>query len=679
MNTTFSIPNTYGDHMVFQQDMPIRIVGTAPGGMEITVRMDGPDIAREIKTVTEKNGTWKAVFKPFKAGGPYEITITDAVGTIIRLQDVMVGEVWFLGGQSNMEFPVSGDNFFYSLRNGKEIAAAANDPLLRVFRMPRTVSPDGPCDNAPTGTCWKTATSAENVSSVSAIGYLFGQRLRKRLGVPVGLIHSNWGGCRIEPWIDEQTLRRHSFKTELEQIKYARIQDGKRKKQTDSKIFKKNADEFNAWIRKFRNTAPETTAEALAGWANPDEASGKWTPIRITDCYRKGVATPGVAWYRTTVTIPDSWPNKQSAVRFDCLNDCGSVFWDGKPIGKTDVDEPDYWAIPRRFALTKAQAKPGKHLLCVRLENHSACGYVNGPCLVCDDWLLDLSKEPWEERIEFRASCAIGPRPCVPQLAVSNNFAQRLTFSVPSTLFNAMFAPFRNLHFRGALWYQGCSNAGDYARYDRLQRALVESWRRATGNPNLYFLAVELAGFMQHTPENRLPDDFWKESEPVESAWSHIRVEQEKIRFVRHCDIASAVDIGDHSDIHPANKAEVARRLEALAAKLCYHAKGLATGPRAVAAKREGNAIRVSFENVGKGLELRDGDTFGEHAWAICGRDKKWVWADARLEGKTVLVFSPDVPNPVSVRYAWDAYPPNMRLWNKDGFPAFPVPPLRAK
>lgn len=679
MNATFSIPNTYGDHMVFQQGMPIRLVGTAPGGMEITIRMTGAETAREIKVVAEKDGTWKAVFNPLKAGGPYEIAITEPDGTTIRLHDVMVGEVWFLGGQSNMEFPVAGDNRFYSLRNGKEIAAAANDPLLRLFRMPRVVSPDGPCDSVPTGTGWETATCAEAVSSVSAIGYLFGQRLRKRLGVPVGLIHSNWGGCRIEPWIDEETLRRHSFKLELEQLKYARIQNGRKKKLTDSKIFKQKTAEFDAWIRRFRNIAPETTKEALAGWMKPSSANGEWKTMRIADCSRKGAASPGVVWYRTTVDIPDSWPAKASEIRFDCLNDCGTIFWDGEPIGNTDVDEADYWALPRSFSLKKAQAKPGRHLLCVRLENHAACGYVSNPRLICMDQLLDLSKTDWEERIEFRAPCAIGPRPCVPQFAVSNAFAQRFSNGVPSTLFNAMFAPFRNFRFRGALWYQGCSNAGEYGRYDRLQRALVESWRRATDNPDMVFLAVELAGFAQHSPENRLPDDFWKEADPAESAFAHIRAEQEKIRFVRNCEIASAVDIGDHSDIHPANKAEVARRLEALAAKLAYNAKGLATGPRAVAAKREGNAIRVSFENVGKGLELRDGNTFGEHAWAICGRDKKWVWADARLEGKTVLVFSPDVPNPVFVRYAFEAYPPNMHLWNKDGFPAFPVPPLRAK
>lgn len=682
MNASFCIPNTYGDHMVFQREKPIRLVGTAPAGSLVYADMNGGQFCRHGEAQTRKDGHWEIELAPLEAGGPYEIRIVSTTGTAIVLRDVMVGEVWFLGGQSNMEFPVHCGNPFFQLTDGVEVAAAADDPLLRLYRMPFAVSPDGPCEQAPTGTCWKTADSAEAVAPFSAVGYLFGQRLRKRLGVPVGLIHSNWGGCRIEPWIDEETLRRHRLEKELRMLQQARKPSGKRAMAERRRQYEKICATFAAWHDAFLKSNPAVTAEALRTWAQPDadETGWKAVPFSRIEAGASALSSSGVVWYRATLDIPADWPAGDCELCFAFINDCGEVFWDGEPAGEAKTDVPGYWMQFRSFNIAAARLQPGRHTLAVRVQNHTSTGGL-GACSLrhAESGRMAVpAEDAWLERVELRPAANVGPRPEPPILS-SVATAERFQFGVPSTLFNAMFWPFHSLTFRGALWYQGCANAGEYDRYHRLQKALVDSWRRATRNPDMVFLCVELAGFLQHTPEKPLPEDFWETAEPVDTPLSHMRVEQEKIRSVRLCDIASAVDVGEHSDVHPKNKREVARRLEALAAKYCYGAEGPCTGPVATRARREGGVIRVSFKNVGQGLELRGGDDFGAHAWAICGRDERWVWADARLDGDTVVVSSPAVPAPVAVRYAWDAYPPQMRLWNRDGFPAFPVAPLKAR
>ena len=693
MKPSFSLPNVYSDHMVFQRGAPITVTGSASPFQRVRVAFD--DLAKSA--VADGDGSWSVEFPPHEAGTGHIVRVDAPTGASIVLKDVAVGDVWIAGGQSNMEFPVVGPQF-YGLEDGKKTAASADDPDLRILRVQRMVSPDGPCRDFPQGAKWLPATSPEAVGPCSAVGYLFAQYLRKRLGnVPVGIVSTNLGGCRIEPWIDEPTLRRHDSTDELQKIAAVRnpaTSDSRAIARRIARIEEKARKGVEVWLKKkFFVSDPASTKAALASWAKPGIDLADWKKGDFSKFSALGV--PGVVWYRREVEIPEGWGGKGLRFRAAAINDTDETFWDGEKIGETWVDTPTYWSAPREYAVPPRLARPGRHVLAIRVANHFASGSVSSP-VVADALTgaeIDLLDGEWHERVELRPTPSCGIRPPVPGDAMTRD-----SYGVPATLFNAMFAPLRPLRFRGAIWYQGCSNAdraGDYASF---QKWLVESWRKATRSPDMAFLQVQLAAFERHSPGSRLPDDWWAGAKPDDDLeWTEMREVQAKIRSLRLCDFVTAADIGDHSDIHPANKREVARRLDAAAGKMLYGATGVATGPSLAAVQREGAALRCSFTDVGAGLAVRPldpavraiveksraaagkGKPSGrgvffpeEHAFAVAGADGRWAWAGAKLDGDTVLVSSPDVHSPVAVRYAWAKYPPSMRLFNKDGFPAFP-------
>ena len=710
MHPSFSLPNVYSDHMVFQRGKPIEIAGTAPVRSTVQVAFDG--VRKSVRAGAD--GEWRVEFPALPAGTGHVIRAENGCGAAIELKDVAVGDVWFAGGQSNMEFPVVGSQF-YGLPGGWDLAGEANDPDLRILYAQRAVSPDGPCRDLPRGACWKPATSREAVGICSAVGYLFGVLLRKRLGIPVGIVSSNWGGCRIEPWIDEGTFRRHRCKAELAQIARARrlakggIDEATRRLKNDAD---RRTRLLENWLRrKFFASNPAATKAALASWAKPGLDVRGWTHGALASL--SGAKEPGVIWYRREVEIPAGWDPARVRFRADWMNDTDEVFWDGRKIGATWIDTPAYWFAMRDYAVPAALAKPGRHVVAVRLANHFCSGGFGNVWIGAEgsDDRIPLNAGDWAERVEMRPSKACGERPVPPVGAEEAD--PRAAMTLPSTLFNAMFAPVSPLRFKGAIWYQGESNADDWRKYGLWQRLLVECWRRATRSPDMAFLQVQLAAYERHSPDNRLPDGFWKDFGPEnDQGWTAIRRVQEGIRSIRLCDLVTAADIGDHSDIHPSNKREVARRLDALAGKLVYGAKGTATGPVLKAVSRKGSALRCTFAETGSGLVVRPLEpsvqavvssshgrivassinttirpsdhttkrpndhttTFvaAEHAFAIAGERGKWVWAEARLDGNAVVVSSPDVPKPARVRYAWSMYPPSMRLFNKEGFPAFP-------
>lgn len=684
MQPNFSLPNVYSDHMIFQRGMPIEIAGTAPARSTVQVAFD--DVRKSVRA--DANGDWRAEFSALPAGTGHVVRAENGHGSAVELKDVAIGDVWFAGGQSNMEFPVVGSQF-YGLPGGWDLAGEANDPDLRILYSPRAVSPDGPCRDLPRGVCWKPATSREAVGICSAVGYLFGVLLRKRLGIPVGIVSSNWGGCRIEPWIDEGTLRRHHCKAELLQIESARklatgtVDEVARRMKNDAE---RRTKLLENWLRrKFFASNPAATKAALASWAKPGLDVRGWTHGTLASL--SGAKEPGVIWYRREVEVPAGWDPARVRFRANWMNDTDEVFWDGRKIGRTWIDTRSYWGAMRDYAVPAALARPGRHVVAIRLANHFCSGGFGNVWLGAEgsDDRIPLNGGDWAERVELRPSKACGVRPVLPVGAEEAD--PRASYTLPSTLFNAMFAPIRPLRLKGAIWYQGESNADEWRKYGLWQRLLVESWRRATRSPDMAFLQVQLAAFERHSPDNRLPDDFWKDFGPEnDQEWTAIRRVQEGIRSIRLCDLVTAADIGDHSDIHPGDKREVARRLDALAGRLVYGAKGTATGPVLKAVARKGATLRCTFSEVGGGLVVRDTPVCGlsgrkpangtfvpeEHAFAIAGARGKWAWAEARLDGNAVVVSSPDVPKPARVRYAWAKYPPSMRLFNKEGFPAFP-------
>ena len=244
----------------------------------------------------------------------------------------------------------------------------------------------------------------------------------------------------------------------------------------------------------------------------------------------------------------------------------------------------------------------------------------------------------------------------------------------PSAIYNSMVHPLIPFAMRGAIWYQGESNGGEHLSYYHKKHALVNGWRKAFQNKDLGFYWVQLANF-------QLP----KNNPAGGDGWAKIREAQTKALDIPHTGMAVAIDLADaHNprDIHPRNKQDVGGRLAQWALHQTYGKKDLVpTGPLYKSNKIKGNAIHLSFDHVGKGLmvgkktkleptaEVKGGKL--EH-FSIAGADKKWVWADATIEGDTVVVSSKEVKKPVAVRYGFTMNPANANLYNKDGIPALP-------
>jgi len=228
----------------------------------------------------------------------------------------------------------------------------------------------------------------------------------------------------------------------------------------------------------------------------------------------------------------------------------------------------------------------------------------------------------------------------------------------PSELYNGMIAPLIPVAIKGAIWYQGESNVNRAEQYRALFADLIRNWRRDWHAGNFAFLCVQLAPYRAIKPE------------PGDSAWAELREAQLlATKTLPGVGMAVITDVGDEKDIHPRKKEPVGARLALAARHVAYGERIVYSGPifRKMTVK-DGRAI-LHFKHVGSGLEARDGELKG---FAICGADRKFVWAKAEILSKdTIAVSSPEVPAPVAVRYGW-ADCPVVNLWNKNGLPASP-------
>lgn len=476
----------FSDNMVLQQGVPINVWGTARAGERITVKV----ATQEVSAVADSAGRWSVKLEAMKAGGPLSMTI--AGENSITLKNVMAGEVWIASGQSNMQWPVR------AATNAEQEIAAADHPNLRLFTVPRVVA-SKPQDEI-TGK-WEVCTP-QTVGDFSAVAYFFGRDLQKALDVPVGMIHTSWGGTPAEAWTSMAVLEGDpAFKSILD-----------------------------SWTARFKD-------------------------------YRS-VVDKHVKTYSNTVR---EWLESADAAEAA-----------GKPIGPPKVDFP---------------ADP-------RLSPHR-----------------------------------------------------------PAGLYNAMIHPLLPYAIKGAIWYQGESNAGRAFEYRKLFPAMIRNWREDWKLGDFPFLFVQLA------PYQRTPDT------PPEGTWPELR-EAQLLTMLNVPNTAMVVitDVGEEKDIHPKTKQPVGARLALAAGALGYGEKIEYSGPIYKAMKRDGNTIVLSFDHVGGGLVAKGGPLKG---FTIAGADGKFVDARAEIVGDTVVVSSPRVAEPVAVRYGWTNCPV-VNLWNKADLPASP-------
>jgi sialate O-acetylesterase len=232
-------------------------------------------------------------------------------------------------------------------------------------------------------------------------------------------------------------------------------------------------------------------------------------------------------------------------------------------------------------------------------------------------------------------------------------------YRIASSIYDGMIEPLIPFAIRGAVWYQGESNEARAEQYGILLPAMIRSWRERWGIPAMPFGIIQLPNYRRQN------------TEPEDSAWSHLREYQRRTASAdKNAGLIVAIDIGEANDIHPRNKLDVGKRMAVWALKNVY-GRRLTEAPTLTSYKIEDGKLYLSFKDVGTGLKIKNGDKLEE--FVIAGSDRKWYWAEARIIGKDrIEVSSPTVPDPQAVRYAFNANPKNPNLTNDSGLPASP-------
>lgn len=629
----FGFRTVFADHMVLQREKPVRISGTGPQGMKVAAEFRGERCETQIDT----NGEWCVSFRPGEAGGPFEISATLSDGRVRRLNDVWVGEVWVASGQSNMDMPVWGKGEHYRLPDGEAVAAAANDAKMRLLHLSHKLDVWRSHKDLPDGSAWKIANEADSVKPFSATAWWFGRCLREQFGadMPIGLIDASWGGSRIEPWTPSSHYRAE---------KKPSMED---------------------WLKQFLASDPKTSQNAIRDWSRPDLDLAGWK--RGPRSAMSGLSRPGIAWYRFDFDVSPVQADQELIFVADYVNDADEAYVDGRLIGYTLPGEvKDWWSAPRRYSF---KVGAGRHTLAIRAMDHMGVGLI-GPKLGLHDaggkLVRDFSDGEWCERVEFRADIAkIGERPSVDA---------PMPFTTPSALWNAMVAPVAEMNIRGAIWYQGCANAGEASAYPERERQLIDGWRVAFRDPAMPFIVTQISSLFKNSPGNPGPSDAWKAVAPeAQLGFAEIRAAQEKMHDYPQTGLACTIDIGDMYDIHPKNKKEVGRRLCHEAMRVAYGKPSFAPGPRVGSVRREGPAVVVTVKDAGEGLVCKGGKV-NPHLFELADERGDWHWAEATLGGKDELRVTCDkVANPTKVRWCWSGYPPEVNVYRKgDGLPLFP-------
>lgn len=609
----------FGDHMVLQRDKPSRIWGwTEPGSV---VRVDvGGSVAEAI---AGQDGLWRAEFLPPPAGGPYQVRVVEGPQSVV-LEDVLVGDVWLCGGQSNMAWGLADSE------NSADEVARADVPGIRLFVVGQ--APGYEPLATPAG-AWRVCSpeAFTKGGGFSAVGYYFGRRLHEELGVPIGLIQDCVGGTPAETWMSPAALRAFpEFEPALAEIERLRT----RAEPVYGNFIMHWYDEYDVGLQG-------------VAWSDPAFDGSAWATVSLRGGFAAlGVAeTPAVVWFRREIELPDPLPAGAARLQLGVVEKMDTAHLNGRWIGASSWVEN-----PRNYGVPADALRPGRNQITLRvLKTEPDGGFRTAPeqlRLVLGDGTVVPLEGDW------RAAVSVDARPPHPMPLSYENYP-----TMPAVLHHGMIQPLAPLALSGVIWYQGEANFTRAHQYRALLPALIADWRATFGQGELPFYIAGLPAFMA------------RREQPGDDGWAELREAQAlAASTVPNTGLATTVDTGEADNIHPRVKRPVGERLALCALAGTYGRPVIARGPEYAGIERMPGALRIRFSHTHGGLVARGGAP-GE--FAVAGSDRKWQRAEARLEGDTVVVSATGVPDPVAVRYAWQANPV-ATLFNGAGLPAVP-------
>jgi sialate O-acetylesterase len=610
----------FQNNAILQCGVRVPVWGTARAGEKITVTFGG----QNVLTVAT-NGVWKIWLKPMKPNSTPQ-TLRVAGDTTSVVTNVLVGEVWVASGQSNMERPLGLRGGQQPIIDWEREVAAAKYPEIRQFYVPQTKS------FTPLATVkgsWSVC-SPETVKDFTAVGYFFARDLFAARHVPIGIIHSSWGGTPAEAWTSEAALQKiPDFVPQLADLKQLIADPVLAERENEARQAE--------WYEKV-----DPSSKPGAAWSAANLAVSDWKTMTLPTFWENAGYPDfdGIFWFRRAFDLPENWDGGDVELHLGAVDDNDTTWINGSQVGATMG-----WNVPRVYRVPGNLLKRGENVIAVRVLDTGGNGGLYGG----DDAM----------RLLFNAIGATnsislaGPWRCKQSVSLKTtgwppgNFSQ--DSSAPTVLYNGMIVPLLPYAIRGVIWYQGEANVGRERQYQTLFPAMIADWRQAWGEGDFPFLFVQIAPFSGMTPEIR---------EAQLLSWQH----------TKNTAMAVTIDCGDANDIHPPHKQPVGARLALSARALAYGEKIEYSGPVYKSLKIEDTNAILHFTHLGGGLVARDGELKG---FTIAGADKVFRPAQAKIVGDTVVVNSAEVLQPVAVRYGW-ANVPEGNLFNHVGLPATP-------
>lgn len=605
----------FTDNMVIQRDSPIHIWGWADAGENIQVIFK--EVTREVKA--SMDGSWSVIFPPSGYGGPYEITLT--ASNRIVLKNVLIGDVWFCSGQSNMEMSVA------AARNAEMELKDIDYPQVRLFTIPPVMS-ESKQDNIIQNR-W-TQSDLNSVSSFSAVAYFFGRELNRKLNIPIGLINCSWSGTNIQTWTSKEAISN-----------FVQYQSALKKLETEdySLFSKKREVEYKQWsdtLRFFENGT-------VNKWYTPDFDDKDWSNINLPFVWNSiGYNGNGVGWFRKRFNLSEEEASSNVLFMLGTIQTGDEVYLNGEKIGECYVADQS-----RIYSGHPSQLREGENVLSIKVYNEWGNGGFSGKK---EDIYMQTKygRKSLGDSWKFKAGY-ISPNPSL--VIHPTNY--------PTLLFNAMVNPIVKYPIKGVIWYQGENNSDNPKEYKELLPAMINDWRQKWNMPYLPFLIVQIPNFMHDGGQP-----------PFHCNWALLREAQSEASDT-NTHLVVTIDIGEADNIHPSNKQDVAHRLVLQALSKVYDKPLIASGPVFKKMIISGNKAFIYFKDTGAELITRD--KYGYvRGFAIAGADKKFYWAKAKINGDDEIeVYSDKVSKPVAVRYGW-SFSPDVSLYNCDGLPAVP-------
>lgn len=611
------IDEIFTDHAVLQRDAEVPVWGTAgPGG---TVKVEVGDAVALAEV--DQNGNWMVELPALKAGGPYPMHIIGKDTT--TLKNILVGDVWLASGQSNMEWPLNAQ-----VDNYEEEIANANYPKIRLFTVEKNRS-DAPLKDMRTEG-WQVC-SPETIGDFSAVAYFFGREIHQEENVPIGLIDATWGGTPAEAWTSEKSLMK------MEDFRQM-ITENKKANQGESGMSEAEK------AKRREEIIQQAEARIQAAGFTPDSDMSQWKTMELPVLWEEADTSmrnfDGFVWFAKKITIPSRYAGKALTLHLGKIDDQDITWFNGEKIGSTNS-----YSVSRIYEVPAQLVKSGENTIIVRVLDTGGGGGMYGPAeemyLAQNGQQLPVSLSGGWQYDETQE----------PRLPVASPYPNE-----PAILFNAMINPLIPYSIKGAIWYQGESNASRAKQYQTLFPLMIEDWREQFGQGKFPFLFVQLANF---EPQGAPPAE-----------WAELREAQMMALDLDHTGVAVTIDIGDPDDIHPRNKQDVGYRLALAARKVAYHRDNIYSSPLYDTMRVATDTAYIKFTEVGEGLmKMPDEELRG---FTIAGEDKQFVQAKAKIISKDeVAVYSAQVKNPQAVRYGWSNNP-DVNLYNMEGLPASP-------